>query len=428
MDIPTTTTKSPDLAHIYRDQFERGVVDAAFLWLLRSIAVDQPHYSISELGELERRLDAQLDLLMSSLDLGWQACEAALALQQPGEAFTATVIALRSHDIEKIKTAIQSGLAAPATFKGVVSALGWLPAEIARPWLERLLKGKDMNHKYLGVAGCSLRRENPGELLTDILKREDCRQHANLHARALRLVGELRRQDLMPVLQATLDAKDTSLAFWATWSSILLGQQALAKNLQPYVLKPGPYQARAIQMAFRVLPVEKGREWISMLAKDPGNARAVITATGALGDPHAVNWLINKMTDPQQARLAGEAFTLITGIDLEKHQLTAPPPSEPAPIPNDDVMDTNVGLDDDENLPWPHAEQIAALWRNHGQHFLVGRRYFLGKTITPDWLKSKLDEVTQRYRHAAALELALIDSQSRFINTRARVAPMSDGV
>ena len=157
------------------------------------------------------------------------------------------------------------------------------------------------------------------------------------------------------------------------------------------------------------------------MAHDPANLRAVITATGILGDPHAVNWLISKMVDPQQARLAAEAFTLITGIDLEKHNLTVPTRPDQTPIPNDDAADTNIGLDDDENLPWPHAEQIAALWRNHGQHFLVGRRYFLGKTITPDWLKSKLDDSTQRHRHAAVMELALIDSQSRLINTHARV-------
>lgn len=421
MDVPTTTTKSPDLALAYRDQYERGVVDASFLWLLRSIAVDQPHYTLSELGGLERRLEAQLNILMSSLDLGWQACEAALALRQPGEVFTATVIALRSHDIEKIKTAIQSGLAVPGTFKGLVSALGWLPAEIARPWLERLLKGKDMNHKYLGVAACSVRRDDPGEILTDILKREDCRSHLSLHARALRLVGELRRQDLMPLLQANLDTKDATLSFWATWSSILLGQHALVKNLRPHVLKPGAHQARAIQMAFRVLPVEQGREWISALAKDPANLRAVISATGILGDPHAINWLISKMIDPQQARLAAEAFTLITGIDLEKHNLTTLSASNQEPTPNDNPADENVALDEDENLPWPNVEKIAALWRSHGQHFLVGRRYFLGKAIAPEWLKQKIADSSQRQRHAAALDLALIDSHSRLLNTRARV-------
>ena len=424
MDTITSipTTQETVLAGSYHDLYEGGVVDAAFLWLLRSIAVDQPHYTLADLADLEQRLEAQLDLLMSSLELGWEACETALSLQQPGEVFTATVVALRSHDIEKIKTAIQSGLAVPETFKGLVSALGWLPAEISRPWIERLLKGKDMNHKYLGVAACSVRRDDPGEILTDILKREDCRTHLPLHARALRLVGELRRQDLMPALQASLEAKDMNLAFWATWSSILLGQHASVKNLRAFVLKPGPHQARAIQMAFRVLPVDQGREWISALAKDPANQRAVISATGILGDPHAVNWLISKMADPQQARLAGEAFTLITGIDLEKHKLIASTQPDQAPIPNDDAADTNVGLDDDENLPWPHAEQIAVLWRNHGQHFLVGRRYFLGKAVTPDWLKSKLNDSTQRHRHAAALELALIDSQSRLVNTRARVA------
>ena len=415
MDI--TERRTTGYAHAYRDLYDRAVVDAAFLWLLRSIVINQPHYTLADLSELEQRLDAQLDLLMSSQDIGWEACEAALELQQPGEAFTATVIALRSHDIEKIQTAIQSGLAGKQSVKGLISALGWLPAEIAQPWAKRLLNGKDMNHKFLGVAACSVRRDDPGEILTDILKREDCRQHLPLHARALRLVGELRRQDLMPALQANIGSKDSTVAFWANWSAILLGQGALVKNLHPFVLKPGPHQVRAIQLAFRVLPVEQGREWISALAKDPTNLRAVITATGVLGDPHAVNWLISRMADPKQARLAGEAFTLITGIDLEKHKLSTPPTSNQ---PNDDAADHYVDLDEDENLPWPQADQIAALWRNHGQHFLVGRRYFLGKAITPEWLKNRFQESPQRQRHAAALELALL-GDSPLLNTRARV-------
>lgn len=418
MESPVNTTRENPV-HTFRDSFDRGVVDTAFLWSLRSIAVEQPNYSTADLAELEVRIDDQLDFLMSAPDIGWTACEAALSLQQPGETFAAAVIALRSHDVEKIKIAVQNGLSQPNTFPGLASALGWLPAELARPWVERFLKGKDMNHKHLGVAACSLRRENPGEILNDILSREDCRAHSLLHARALRLVGELRRQDLMPMLQKNLGNADATAAFWANWSGILLGQHALVTNLQPITLTPGPFQARAIQLAFRALPVKQGREWISALAKNSVNARAVISATGVLGDPHAVNWLISKMPDPALARLAGEAFTLITGIELDKHglTLTAKPPLA---IPNNDPKDSFVGLDEDEHLPWPDAEKIAALWRNHGQHFLVGRRYLLGKPISPDWLKQILVQGYQRQRHAAALELALIDSQSRLVNTRAR--------
>lgn len=417
----TPTESYPEAIDAYRGLYDRAATDAAFLWLLRSIAVNQPHYTAADLAELERRVDAQLDLLMTSLDLGWQACEAALALQQPGEAFTAAVVALRSHDLEKIKTAMESGLVAPDAFRGLVSALGWLSPEIARPWVERLLKGKDMNHKYLGVAAASVRRDDPGELLNDILKREDCRQHSLLHARALRLIGELRRQDLMPALQQNLSAKDPTIAFWANWSAVLLGQHTLVSNLRPYALRPGPHQAQAIQLASRVLPVEQGREWVSAMASEAANVCAVVAATGILGDPHAVNWLIGRMGDPTLARLAGESFTLITGIELNKYGLTRSSPGGQTPIPNDDPKDAHVGLDEDENLPWPDAEKIAALWRNHGQHFLVGRRYFLGKAITPEWLRNRIAEGTQRQRHAAALELALIDSQSQLVNTCARV-------
>ena len=419
MDI--TQSKLINSAHAYRHLYEQFVTESSFLWLLRSIAVDQPHYTPEDIAELERRIDAQLDGLMTSIDIGWEACEAALELGEPGEVFTAMVVALRSHETGKIQIAVERGLASERTFSGLVSALGWLPENIAHPWIDKFLSGKDMKHKYLGVAACSIRRHDPGEVLASILKREDCRQHAKLHARALRLVGELRRQDLMPALQAALTESNSDIVFWAAWSSILLGQIAEVKHLRKIVLHRGPYQEWAIQLAFRVLGVDAGREWISAMSKDKTQVRAVIKATGVLGDPHAVNWLIGKMADPLLARLAGEAFTFITGVDLEKHQLGSAAPSDQALIPNDDTEDTHVGMDEDENLPWPDVAKVTGLWRNHGQNFIVGRRYFLGKPISADWLKSKISSGTQRQRHAAAMELALIDPQTRLINTRARV-------
>lgn len=411
-------THSPNRTHAYEDMYGEYVTDASFLWLLRSIRVNQAHYTVEDMAILEQRIEDQLDGLTASIDPGWTACEAALELEEPGEVFVATVTAMRSHEIPKIQKAVQVGMASERTFSALVSALGWLPAEIARPWTERLLQGKDMQHKYLGLAACSVRREDPGEILSDILKREDCRQHVNLHARALRLIGELRRCDLAPALIGAQASDNDTVRFWALWSTILLGDSTAAQAMRPYVLQPGPHRAKAIQLAFRALPIEHAREWISALAHDPVHWRAVITATGVLGDPHAVNWLIGKMTDPKQARLAGEAFTAITGIDLEKHELTmAPPVQEPISEDND------VGLDDDENLPWPDAERIATLWRQHGSNFKTGQRYFLGKPITADSLKHTLTAAYQRQRHAAALELALIDPQSRFINTHAKAAP-----
>ena len=419
--MDNTDIKPVTSAFAYREIYERYVDEASFLWILRSIAVDQPHYTTEEIAELEQRIDAHLSGLMTSVELGWQACEKALTLEEPGEVFTATVIAVRNHDMVKIQKAVEVGLSNPRATEGLISAFGWLPTNLARPWIEKFIASKDMNHKYLGIAASSVRREDPGVSLATLLNREDCQQHNALYMRALRLIGELRRQDLMPVLQVEQTSENPDAIFWSAWSAILLGHKSVVNRLQPFVINAGPHQLKAAQLAFRILPVETAREWISTLAKNDTHARIVIKATGILGDPHAVNWLIGKMADTKLARLAGEAFTQITGIDFSEHSLAAESPADQAQLPNDDAADDDVGLDEDENLDWPDVAKVTALWRNHGQHFMVGQRYFLGKPITTDWLKQKLATGTQRQRHVAAMELALL-GDTPLINTRARIS------
>ncbi len=414
-------TNLPHCHSAYKDIYEQYVNDVSFLWLLRSISVNQPHYDASEILELEQRIEFKLDGLMSSVEIGWQACEEALALQGPGEVFTAMVIAMRSHEIRKIQMAVEVGLENDSTMQGLISAMGWLPAEMVNPWVERFLNGKEMSHKYLGLATCSVRRRDPGELLSNILQRDDCRQHEKLYARALRLVGELRRQDCMPAINMAMSAENEGIRFWSNWSAVLLGHRASIQHLKPVIFKSGPYQTQTIQLVFRVLPVELAREWISRLSQDEGQARAVIKAIGVLGDPHAINWLISKMEDSSLAKLAGESFSQITGVDLEKQQLAIDEPDSYPRIPNDDVEDDNVELDEDENLPYPDVEKVAAMWRQHGQNFIVGHRYFMGSPITTEMLKEKLIGGSQRQRHAAAMELALNEHNVQLPNTSARV-------
>jgi len=132
------------------DMYKDYAESAAFLWYLRSVAVTEPNYTTSDLGELEYRIEAQLDGLLTSIDTAWSICEQALEMPgQAGEVFTATVVAFRSRDMEKIKTAITAGLSNDATFEGVVSALGWLSSNLADSWIIKFLNSKDLDHKYL---------------------------------------------------------------------------------------------------------------------------------------------------------------------------------------------------------------------------------------------------------------------------------------
>lgn len=390
--------------------------NAAFLWLLRSMAVNQSNYSPADLMVLEQRVDAQLDGLMVSPEESWEICAEAMALEQAGEIFAAAVVAFRSGDINKIQQAVVAGVANDQTLQGLTSALGWLPDEVVHPWMKRFLTSKDLNHKHVALAVCGARREDPREYLTAILQREDCLEHKKLYACALRLIGELKRFDLLPALRIAQKVEHPDIAFWSNWSAILLGDISCVDNLRETVMQEGPHQARALQICFRVLPVEVAREWINSMAKNPALIRPIIKATAILGDPYAVPWLIGQMQVPALARLAGEAFTSITGIYLEENNLALETLPAQEPLPSDDPEDAEVAMDRDEHLAYPDVDKISAVWQHHQQRFISGQRYFLGQIPSIEQLQAVFAQASQGYRAAAALELSLLDANQFLLN------------
>jgi len=400
-----------DLPLAYGEAYHQYGSDAAFLWLLRSMVINQPHYNDKDIAELELRLSAHLDGLMSSIESGWDVCQQGLVLAEAGEVFAAMVFAMRSRDVKKIQCAVEVGLGNPMALKGLVSALGWLPQHVVEPWISRFLNGKDLKHKLLGLAGCSVRRQDPGVILDSIFQRAECLEDEAIYARALRLVGELRRQDCMPYVLIGINSELESVRFWASWSAGLLGDHACLSSLRQFVFNPSPFQEHAINLAFRLLPVDVARQWISQMSKDTHLGRAVIKATGVLGDPHAVNWLIAKMAVPSLAKLAGEAFYNITGLHIVDNNLNAQTPPR-----SGDIQD--MELDEDENLAMPSPHLVATIWRSRGARFIVGRRYFLGELIHAQSLLAYVEQGYQRQRHGAAIELALQENGCALVNTR----------
>lgn len=403
-----------NLSDAYSDIIDKFVDNASFLWLMRSIAVNQPNYSLADIRELEQRIDAQLNGLMTAPEQSWQSCLQALDYEEPGEVFTAAVMAFRSRDAGKIQLAVEAGLLNVETEKGLISAMGWLSADLVHGWIKQFLASKDLRHKYLAIAACSVRRENPGDALDHILQREDCRQQSKLYVRALRLIGELKRRDLKSHLQSAIQSDNEEIEFWSLWSTVLLGDRSAVSKLKPFVLQQGPLQDRAIEICFRALPVEEARAWISELGQTKNQVRSVIKASAVLGDPHAIDWLILKLCQADAGRFAGEAFIQITGIDIEQNQLAL----EQAPTENEEAED--LAIADDENLPWPDVDKIRSIWVNLGGNFVAGERYFMGKTISSQLLRDRLTSARQRQRHAAALELALVEADTALVNTQAR--------
>ena len=407
---------------IYQNQFAQLADDAAFLWLLHSIAVNQPHYTQTDLVQLESRVDAQLDGLMTAPEESWELCFNAFQQhQQAGEAFAASILAFRSLEINKIQAVVVAGLASDETFKGLVAALAWLPGKFVHSWIKKFLTSKDINHKYLALAVCSARREDPKEYITNILQREDCLSHEKLYVCALQIAGQLKRFDLMPAVRVAMQSDNKNIVFWAHWSAILMGDKNAALALQSVVVQKNPHQLSAIQISMRSLPIDVARNWIGLLAKNPANIRVVIAATGILGDPQAINWLIEQARVPLLTRLAGEALTLITGIDLEANKLALEAlPNLDDQLPNDDAAEHDIEMNEDDRLPFPDVDKIAAIWQKYSNRFIAGQRYFMGQQINTEHLHNIYKTGYQRQRSAAAVELALLDAHQFLFNHAAK--------
>jgi uncharacterized protein (TIGR02270 family) len=376
---------------------------AAFLWVLRDAAIYAPHYNLRDLDELDERLNAHLDGLRVAADAGWNVCRETLLSGGAGEIFAASVLAFESGEEARIVEVIEVGITRVELAFGVVSALGWLDYRQAEKHIRKFLFARAPMLRDIGIEACTMHRQDPGRSLIDALSDDD----SPLKARVLRAVGQLGRADLLPFLQNNLAVADVVCRFAAAWSGALLGDTRSQITLKSIAGLDGSSKEDAATVALRSMDLAAAVTWQKELAEKPESGRLAVVGAGVIGDPAIIPWLIEQMKVPELARVAGESFTMITGVDIAYEDLEGEKPEGFESGPTEDPEDENVEMDPDENLPWPNPELIQKWWSNHRSNFQSGTRYLIGKPIAEEWLQQVLRIGRQRQRAAAALELVL---------------------
>ncbi|MBT2298442.1 TIGR02270 family protein [Pseudomonas fluorescens] len=376
--------------------------EASFLAILRDYALRAPHYDIDHLDKLDNRLDAHLDGLRIAAPGGLETLLTQLGPQAIGEMFVCVVLAFEAANAKVLSRLSEHLRSALDTERGYLMALGWLDWERVSPWIERMLASPEPLFRRLGLAACGMHRHDPGPALLAGLSDAD----PSVLARAARTAGELRRRDLLPAIRAHRQHEDAATRFWANWATAQMGDEQALEPLRQFAEQPGEFQYRALCVLLAWQEREPSVAWIRQLVQDPRDRRIGIQALGLLGDPVCVAWLIQQMSDLPYARVAGEAFSLITGADLALLDLELQHLPDFDAGPNDDPQDTNVAMDPDENLPWPDPQLVAVWWHAHESGFQTGVGYMLGLQHSEGSFQQALCRGQQRQRIAAACRLA----------------------
>jgi uncharacterized protein (TIGR02270 family) len=390
--------------------------DTAALFVSRTVMLRSPHVGLLHLGRIDERLDSHVDGLHIAGEPAWALCQAALQAPGVGDIFAAAVCTLGGGGADGLSRLYALSDRLPRVRRGLTAAFGWVGKDQLRNVVAGLLEASNPFLRYLGVTACAMHRVDPG--LVSAHRFED--ENSPVRARAWRTAGEIGKRELVSTAAAAVVDEDPECQFWAAWSAVLLGDKHNALDVIASIAAvPGPFRARAFQLVLQAKGPQSAHGWLATIAKDLTNLRWLIRGAGLVGDPAHVPWLIGHMDDLKTTRLAGEAFSLLTGLDLAWLDLEVKPPENFESGPNDDPNDPNVDMDQDDGLPWPDPVKIQAWWHANSHRFQPGMRYFMGQPLNRDNCVRVLKEGFQRQRIAAALYLTLLNPGTPLFEWRA---------
>jgi uncharacterized protein (TIGR02270 family) len=384
--------------------------ESAMLRHVRSVLVRAPHVRLRQLRRLDDRIAAHLDGLAVAGATGTALCTAALERPGAGEVFARAVRAIDERDEAWLDRLAALAATLPDARRGLLSAFGWVSAAQLQGIVRSLLASGDATRRDLAIGACRLHGVDPGPVLRDALRDT---QPAALRASAWRAAGDLGRTDLLDAAVGAIDDPAEEVAWHATVAAAMLGDRTrVPQALEAAAQRDGPWRDEAVHWLMLVTGIERGREFLRVLAKaqvpEAVRKRRVIRACGLLGDTGYVPWLVETMKEEPLSRIAGESFSMITGADLAALDLERKPPEGVRNGPTDDPDDDDVAMDEDESLPWPDPEQVQRWWQSHAATLPAGVRCFMGAQPGSAECVRVLREGFQRQRIVAARHQVLL--------------------
>ncbi|OJT24236.1 hypothetical protein BO221_13725 [Archangium sp. Cb G35] len=400
------------------DVIEEHLSEASFLLLQWERALRGPSFDLEELAELEERLLAHLDgLILGGEPVAESLLKSALEREDSGEVFAAAFASIAESSPATLEMVLATGAAASPSIQAAVRRALELSE---RPGLDdalvALLKRHEAKGQALVLEVLAFRNAVPRGAALELLGHEDGR----VVAAALRSLESPGRDVMLPRLLAD---NRPEVRFAAIETGLLFGRRMAWDACRKEAEGRGGGDARAARVLLAVCGEDKDIERLVALVGDETVREDVLWALGFTGRASAVDVCLELMEQqPSEARLAGEAFSAITGLVLEGAYVLDVEGEEDSLPPLEEDLDADLSLRPEDELPVPACAAVADWWKRVRKDFSWSTRYLGGRPFSGAVLLEALTLGPMRRRCVHALELALRTQGSHQVQTFAFTA------
>jgi len=390
--------------------------EIAFLYAQRKNAIKSPVFYLNDIEHLDNRISGHIDGLLLGGEKSWRFCEQGLDFQECGEVFTAAFFSINSKDFTKLDIVFEIAGEDPVLLDAVADAFIWSNYEDVKLPLFKLAQIEDNVKRYVAINALSGFRSDPStykQSIVDALKSKN----TMLYQCALNVIGELGIVDFKPFLEEAMKSADEDILFSASWSATRFGDSQAMDQLKGFVNHP-VYGERALQLVLLQKNIDSTIGILSELYQQNETQRLSIIGLGYFGKSNSIQQLIHVMENPELSRIAGYAFSTITGIDLEQADLVVDQPNDFSAGPSEEPEDVDVRVDPDEDLPWPDVEKLKSWWSltENENRFLATERYLAGKPFSKLQLQRMLRSGNQQQRIFSANSLGAYERNKPIFN------------
>lgn len=394
------------------DVCETHLDEAEWFWTRWEHAQAAPDYDMADTAEVEERLLAHVDGLSEG---GPPVVEAllrpALASEELARVSAAFLAVLQSRPpAEEVRAWVAD--TAPSQHPAMRRALEVCDSKGVGAALLPLLEGKEPELQALALDALVFREELPDEVLADFLSHQDPR----MQMAAMRGLRMLPRTNARALLSSALASVNPVIRDAAIEWGLAVGSREAWEVCGQAVKQPG----RESLVLWAMGADEEDVALLVDLLSVPERRADALWALGFSGRVTAAEACLKWMGDARVSRLAGEAFSSITGLSMDGPYVLPdePPPEEPVPLELED-LEADLALRPEDDLPRPDAEAVAAWWRESRGRFVKGTRYWLGQPFQGELLLTALERGPMRRRHVWAREVAIRSGRACRVATRA---------